>query len=154
MDVEKNPEQDNFRLSNPERSISEFAIEQSGIERPIHFNAELERANVERLAGMLNRRQALRAKDANQLTVFLKHSIAKKLYRCPCCQNDIAIGSEHVVMSRVQMAKTYTHHHVDFSCIKETILPNLSSIEVISPEQASATAVNKRARRYRNKRRR
>ncbi|MDB5163922.1 MAG: hypothetical protein JWS12_540 [Candidatus Saccharibacteria bacterium] len=107
----------------------------------------------ERYADFPNRRQALRGKDSENLTVFLSHAIAQKLYRCPCCSGDIPIGSEHVIMSRVQMSKKYTHHHVDFTCTQAVILPSLTTIEKINPQDASASAVNKRARRFRNKHR-
>ena len=110
--------------------------------------------NLERFVDLPNRREALRGKDAENLTVYLSHAIAKKLYRCPCCNGDISIGSEHVIMSRVQMSKKFTHHHLDFSCMQEQILPNLTAIETIKPQDASATSVNAKARKYRNRRRR
>lgn len=116
--------------------------------------SEIIAPDLERFGDMPNRRQALRAKDKDNLAVFLSFGVAKKLYRCPCCNGDIAIGTTHAIMSRVQMSKRYTHHHIDFSCIQETILPALSDIKVIKPEEASAAAVNARNRNYRNKKRR
>jgi hypothetical protein len=110
--------------------------------------------DLERFAELPSRREALRAKDADNHTVFLSRSIAKKLYRCPCCTGDIPIGSEHVVISRVQMSKSYTHHHLDFSCTHETVLPSLRYIQIVDPKEAAVTAMNKRRRRYRNKQRR
>lgn len=110
--------------------------------------------NLERFADLPNRREALRGKDADYLTVYLSHAIAKKLRRCLCCSGDIPIGSEHVIMSRVQMSKKHTHHHLDFTCTQERILPSLSALETVKPKDASATSVNARARRYRNKHRR
>jgi RimJ/RimL family protein N-acetyltransferase len=100
-----------------------------------------------------NRKDALRAKDKDNLTVFLAFGLAKKLYRCPCCNGGIEIGSSHVIMSRVQMSKRYTHHHIDFDCAKEKILPTLRDIQTIKSADASATAVNARRRKYRNKHR-
>lgn len=108
---------------------------------------------LERFTELPNRRQALRAKDSENLTVYISHAIAKKLYRCPCCYGDIPIGGEHVIVSRIQMSRAYSHHHVDMDCTQQLILPRLTDIEVISPQQASATEVNKKARKYRNKRR-
>ena len=110
--------------------------------------------NLERFAELPSRREALRAKDADNLTVFLSHSIAKKLYRCPCCAGNIPIGSEHVVMSRVQMSRAYNHHHLDFICTQKKILPTLKAIQIINPQDASATAMNKRGRKFRNRQRR
>lgn len=108
---------------------------------------------LERFENMLNRRQALRAKDSGDLTVFLSHAIAKKLYSCPCCHGHIQIGAEHVIVSRVQMARAYSHHHLDADYTQRLILPRLTDIEIIKPHEASALEVNKRGRRYRNRRR-
>lgn len=108
---------------------------------------------LERFQDVPNRRQALRAKDSGNLTVFLSHAIAKKLYSCPCCHEHIQIGAEHVIVSRVQMAQAYSHHHLDVDCTQHLILPRLTDIKIINPQEASALEVNKRGRRYRNKRR-
>lgn len=124
---------------------------------PEEFIDEVFTANqleLERFAEMPNRREALRAKDSDNFTVFLSHAIAKKLYRCPCCTGDIAIGSEHVIINRVQMSKQFTHHHLDFKCTQQIVLPTLREIRVIDPKETSATAMNRRGRRYRNRHRR
>lgn len=109
--------------------------------------------DLERFADLPNRREALRAKDKDNTTIFLSFGIAKKLYHCFCCSNDIAIGSSHAVLGRVQTSKRYTHHHVDFTCVQEKVLPTLSDIQIIKPEAASETAVNahRRKHRYRNR---
>lgn len=110
--------------------------------------------DLERFAELPSRREALRAKDEDNLTVFLSFGVAKKLYRCPCCRGDINIGDSHAILSRVQMSKRYTHHHLDFTCVQDKILPTLKDIKVVDPQDASATAVNARRRKYRNKKRR
>lgn len=108
----------------------------------------------EQFAELPSRRDALRAKDKDNLTVFLSLGVAKKLYRCQSCSGAIEIGSIHVIMSRVQMSKRFNHHHLDFDCVQEKVLPRLSNIQIIKPEETSATAVNARSRRYRSKNRR
>jgi RimJ/RimL family protein N-acetyltransferase len=110
--------------------------------------------DLERFAELPSRREALRAKDKDNLTIFLSFGVAKKLYRCPCCSGDISIGDSHTILSRVQVSKRYTHHHIDFTCVQDKILPVLTDIKVIDPQEASATAVNARSRKYRNKKRR
>lgn len=107
------------------------------------------RQDLEKYDNLPNRRDALRGKDKDNLTVFLSHGMAKKLYRCPCCSVNIDIGSPHVIMSRVQVSKRYTHHHLDSSCAHNKILPNLRNITIIRHDEASAAAVNARSRRYR-----
>jgi hypothetical protein len=108
----------------------------------------------ERFAGLPSRRAALRAKDKNNLTVFLKFSVAKKLYRCPYCHKEIPIGTEHVVLGRVQASPANTHHHIDLDCKQRRLLPTLSQIQIIEPREASASAVIKRSRKYRARHRR
>lgn len=110
--------------------------------------------NYDRFDDLPNRREALRGKDDQYQTVFLAHAIAKKLYRCLCCRGDIPIGSEHVIMSRVQMSYKYTHHHLDFTCTHDIIIPSLTELETAKPQEATATSMNVRARKYRNKQRR
>lgn len=119
---------------------------------PIITNPQTEQ-KLERFAELPSRKEALRAKDKDNLTVFLSFAIAKKLYRCPCCSEYINIGSEHVILSRVQMSKRYTHHHIHFNCAHEKILPTLTSIQINNSCQATASAMNARGRRYRNKKR-
>lgn len=108
---------------------------------------------LERFAGMPNRKQALRAKDAEDLTIFLSHVIARKLYTCPCCHEDIQIGSDHVVVDRIQATKAHSRHHVDANCVQNFLLPRLTALQIISPQEASLNEVNRRARRYRHRRR-
>ena len=110
-------------------------------------------ADLGRFQDMPNRRQSLRATDSDNLTVFISHAIARKLYRCPCCREDIPIGREHAVVSRIQLSKAYSHHHVDTNCVQGLILPRLTQIEVVDPGKASASEVNRRARRYRHRNR-
>jgi RimJ/RimL family protein N-acetyltransferase len=110
--------------------------------------------DLERFAGLPSRREALRAKDKDNLTVFLSLAVAKKLYRCLCCSGDINIGSEHVILSRVQISKRHNHHHIDFACTHEKILPTLKDIKVINPNETTASAMNARNRKYRYKKHR
>lgn len=107
---------------------------------------------LERFAGLPNRKEALRGKDSNNITVFLAHIVAKQLYRCAYCANYIPVGSEHVVISRIQMAR-HNHHHLDRQCV-QAALSNLVSVEVIKSKDAKHQVVNKKARRYRNRQRR
>ncbi|MEX0748701.1 MAG: hypothetical protein WD467_03710 [Candidatus Saccharimonadales bacterium] len=105
----------------------------------------------ERFADLPNRREAVWGRDAEGGSVYLRHAIARKRYRCPSCQDDIPIGSEHAILGRVQSAQSYDHHHLDFNCVQSVILPSLSRLTVVSPKAASATAVNKRSRQKRNR---
>jgi RimJ/RimL family protein N-acetyltransferase len=140
------------------KEAGKLAFELSAVKKPepkaTPIQQLTDRENLERFAELPSRREALRAKDKDNLTVFLSLAIAKKLYRCPCCRGDINIGSEHVILSRVQMSKRYTHHHIDFQCTQDEILPTLTNIQSINPNEATASAVNARSRKYRNKKRR
>lgn len=109
--------------------------------------------DLERFADMPNTRYALRAKDKDNRTVFLSYAVARKRYRCTCCEGDIAIGSSHVVFGIVQESTRFTHHHADFSCAQKVILPKCTQIEVVKPRDASATATNARRRKYRHRKR-
>ncbi len=151
-------EQAGFRLHSRQIGQSVFLL--AGIVQPQSRPTSAEPlvseeglSDNQRFVDLPSRREALRAKDKNNLTVFVSFHISKKLYRCLCCRGDINIGDSHAVMSRVQLSKQYTHHHVDFGCVQEKIIPSLTNIEVIDPKQASATAVNARGRKYRNKKR-
>ena len=108
---------------------------------------------LERFADLPNRREALCGKNKDNITVYLSFAIAKKLYRCLCCSGDIPIGSEHVILSQVQLSKQYTHHHLDFICTQKQIIPSLSRLVSVKPEVASEPSVNAKARRYRYKHR-
>jgi len=110
--------------------------------------------DLEMFAEFPSRKNALRAIDQEKLTVFLSLGIAKKLYRCPCCRGSIDTGRAHVILSRVQMSKQYSHHHIHFQCIQDKVLPTLKGIKIIKSDEASASAVNARRRRYRNRMRR
>jgi hypothetical protein len=99
-----------------------------------------------------NRHQAVRGRNAEGQTVHLSHSIAQKLYRCASCALDIQIGDEHAIMSIVQtMDRNYNHHHLDLRCVRDTILPSLKHAEIIEPQKADASRINKKRRQYRNK---
>lgn len=110
--------------------------------------------DLQKFIDLPNKRQALRAKDSNYITIFLAQSFAKKPYRCYCCQLEIPIGADHVIMRRIQMSKRWQHCHLHFNCVQECVLPKLTEIKVIDSSEASEKANNARARRYRNKHRR
>lgn len=135
------------------KETGRLVFELSGIAKPSEVRQATPQ-DLERFADHPNRREALRAKDKDNLTVFLSYAVAKKLYRCPCCRGDINIGDSHAILSRVQMSKRYTHHHIDLTCVQDRVLPTLKEIQVVKPQDASASAVNARGRKYRNKKRR
>jgi hypothetical protein len=108
----------------------------------------------QRFADRPNRREALCAKDPDNMTVFLAYAIAKKLYQCPCCKEYIDIGREHVILRKIQPSKRYDHHHLDFDCVHNIIIPELTSIKIINPQDATERVLDKKARRLRANRRR
>lgn len=114
---------------------------------PNVLNAET--PNSERFADYPNRQKSLRAKDTDNKTVFAKTAVAKKLYRCPCCQDDISIGAEHVLTYRVQESKYYDHHHVHGQCFISDVIDNLSDVKVIDSKDTTPKELTKKSRNYR-----
>lgn len=113
----------------------------------------LEEKDLDRFEDLPDRRKSLRAVDSSGLSVFAGHSIAKKLYRCPCCTEDIEIGSEHVIFSRVNSKKSESHHHMDRKCFSSLVLPRLVAITTIPSHETSGSVLNKKMRRIRYKHR-
>ena len=105
--------------------------------------------NSEKFVDYPNRQKSLRGVDANGKSVFAKTAIAKKLYRCACCPNEINIGSEHVFVYTVQPTKHYDHHHIHGQCFGERILNNWSEVKVIETKETEPKRLTQRSRRHR-----
>jgi len=105
--------------------------------------------DLERFEDYPNARSSLKLIDQDNHVILLSRSIAKKLYRCKECREDIPIGSEHVVMGIVQASKKYDHHHLHSACIQDRLLPAMKHVEIIHPKNATASARNKKSRKMR-----
>jgi hypothetical protein len=71
----------------------------------------------------------LTGRDADGRPVELVRSVARKLYRCPCCGGEIEIGEDHILVRYPERdASGYTHHHWHAECARELLLPQLTRI--------------------------
>ncbi len=78
---------------------------------------------------------------------YLSHGIARKLYSCFCCRENISIGSEHIILSLVKPKNKYDHHHLHSKCVEKEVLPSLHGIQQISTKQTTPESMAKRRRR-------
>ena len=106
-------------------------------------------ADIEKSVELPNRRLSIIGSNDSGNTVFLSLSVAKKLYKCPCCQRGIDIGAEHVILSLLKASKKYNHHHLDLQCVQQNILPTLHNVREVLAKETSPKVVNKRRRRWR-----
>lgn len=68
-----------------------------------------------------NGKVGIEAKDINGDTIWLTKCIAQKLYRCPCCQENIEIGCEHSLVRIRDGDEIFRHHHLHKPCSYDLI---------------------------------
>jgi hypothetical protein len=76
--------------------------------------------------------------DSDGHRLRLTRDIARKLYRCPGCHGDIAIGDEHVVVIQSEPQDGYDHHHWHTRCTEEILLPDLRRGQRVSARRGRA----------------
>jgi hypothetical protein len=67
------------------------------------------------------RRLSLIGTDLDDNRVELKHTISKKLYRCPGCGESISIGAEHVLVRIQQPDRSSYHQHWHRDCTRKIV---------------------------------
>lgn len=98
-----------------------------------------------------SRQQAIQGENERRNRTYVAFAIARKLYRCVECADDIPIGSEHVITSTTVKIDGYDHHHVHNRCYRENILPTLGELAIIKSSEVNATKNNRRASRARTR---
>ena len=87
--------------------------------------------------GLPDRRTTLRGVDADGSTVWVSHSISKKLYRCPGCRTEIPIGSDHALVRVVPPGEDPFHQHWHLICARRDLLPDLQNLDRRTAQEAS-----------------
>ncbi|MDX6633006.1 MAG: hypothetical protein QOG09_1891 [Solirubrobacterales bacterium] len=77
------------------------------------------------MASLPDSRHDIEARDADGRAVRLARNIARKLYRCPGCHGDIAIGDDHVLLLTPEAEDGFSHHHWHRRCAGELLVPEL-----------------------------
>jgi len=78
---------------------------------------------------------------------WLIRDIARKLYRCPGCHQDVDIGSDHVVVHYVRRVGGGDHHHWHRRCAEEILVPELRRVRRVSASESSRDRLEARSRR-------
>jgi hypothetical protein len=96
-----------------------------------------------------SRRRSLRGINREGAVVWLAHSTAAKLYRCPGCGRDLPIGTEHVLVRSLPSQGEARHQHWHSECARATVLPKLKHVDIRPAGEAEGgwTRPSKGARR-------
>ena len=92
---------------------------------------------MSRLDGLPDTRTSLRGLTDEGHEAWLIRAIAGKLYRCPGCHGEIAIGTDHVVVHYVRRAGGSDHHHWHRRCTEAILIPELRGLKQV-PAAASS----------------
>lgn len=92
-------------------------------------------------------RHSLRALDPEGHEAWLIRGIAGKLYRCPGCHGEIAIGDEHVIVHYVRRLGGSDHHHWHSRCVSELLLPELRKVSRVRASETRMGKLQGRGRR-------
>lgn len=106
------------------------------------------------LHGLPDSRSSLRGLTEEGHEAWLIRGIAGKLYRCPGCHGEIAIGTEHVVVHYLRRAGGSDHHHWHRRCAETLLIPDLRRIQRVSATESSRDRLESRGRRPAGRRRR
>jgi cytochrome c1 len=85
---------------------------------------------------------------------WLIRGIARKLYHCPGCHGDIAVGDEHTVVQFVRRLGGGDHHHWHRRCAEELLLPELANLKRVPASESSQSRLEARGRVKAGRRRR
>ncbi len=95
---------------------------------------------MSRFGGLPDRRRGIRGTDAHGAAVWLSFSISKKLYRCPGCRRELAIGAEHALVRIVPGAGDSYHQHWHMACAHELLLRELTDLEAVAADARGSGA--------------
>jgi hypothetical protein len=105
------------------------------------------------LDGLPDTRTSLRGLTSEGHEAWLIRAIAGKLYRCPGCHGEIAIGTDHVVVHYVRRAGGSDHHHWHRRCAEELLAPELRGLSPVPATASSRDRLVARGRRPAGRRR-
>ena len=86
-----------------------------------------------------DKRHSIRGVDLDGATVWLSHSVATKLYRCPGCRQSLLIGTEHVLVRVVPVGGDARHQHWHTECARAIVLRGLRAVDTRRAEEAAGT---------------
>ena len=105
------------------------------------------------LDGLPDKRWSLRGITEEGDEAWLIRGISRKLYRCPACHGEIAIGSEHVVVQYVFRLGGTEHHHWHRRCAEELLIGELSEVRRVPTSESVQSKLEQRGRRPSGRRR-
>ncbi len=97
-------------------------------------------------AGLPSKRWSLRGLTEEGDEAWLIRGIARKLYRCPGCQGDIPIGTEHTVVQYVFRLGGTEHHHWHQRCAEELLVGELGGLKRVPVSESSQSRLEERGR--------
>jgi hypothetical protein len=98
-------------------------------------------------------RTSLRGLTEDGDEAWLARAISQKLYRCPGCHREVAIGADHVVVHFVRRAGGSDHHHWHRDCVAALLLPTLRSVRRVGAAESDRDRLRQRGRRPAGRRR-
>jgi hypothetical protein len=101
-----------------------------------------------------DRRTSLVGQTADGDEAWLSRGVSQKLYRCPGCHGELAIGSDHVIVAFVHRAGGTDHHHWHRRCATKDLVPTLSRVRQVPASESHPDRIADRARRPAGRRRR
>jgi hypothetical protein len=97
--------------------------------------------------GLPDKRWSLRGRTEEGDEAWLIRGIARKLYRCPRCQGDIPIGTEHTVVQYVFGLGGTEHHHWHRQCAEMLLIPDLRDVQRVPVSESSPSRLEARGKR-------
>lgn len=105
------------------------------------------------LAGLPDKRWSIRGLTEEGDEAWVIRGISRKLYRCPACHGEIAIGSEHVVVQYVFRLGGTEHHHWHRRCAEELLIPDLRDPRRVPAGESGQSKLERRGRHPAGRRR-
>jgi hypothetical protein len=96
--------------------------------------------------GLPDSRTSLKGLTDEGDEAWLIRGIAGKLYRCPGCHGEVAIGDDHVIVQYVRRLGGTEHHHWHRRCVEELLVPALSGVERVSASESKRGRLESRGR--------
>jgi hypothetical protein len=104
--------------------------------------------------GLPDRRTSLRGVTEEGDEAWLIRGVSQKLYRCPGCHGEIAIGTDHVIVQYVRRAGGTDHHHWHRRCVEELLVGSLARPARVAAASSTPDRLQARGRRPAGRRRR